>query len=278
MGRPAADGRSLIVHSGQARARIPANASVARTTPSTRHFSRPGRSALLPVYEWEGAPRVREVTAVPPELHGDRLRRFHFWGCSIGFPGQPIERLFRDARLELAGGRGVDRAACAGRRSAARRPCLGMVRARSGGGARPVHQAMRPVGCLPFGPNATQPTRQFWRCTWSTGLPSISLVTQSTSVSPLTSNLVERWPFEDPVAIAGRGVAVQVNPGLPDRRLVGVDHRELVPRVHTGYLRAPSPLLGRRRGRKGASRISRSCGPAWIQNRGAPSRGRWALR
>src|SRR5262245_45110257 len=34
---------------------------------------------------------------------------------------------------------------------------------------------------------------------------------------------VEPRPFEDPVAAAGSGVAVQVHPGLFDRRLVGVD-------------------------------------------------------
>jgi hypothetical protein len=33
-----------------------------------------------------------------------------------------------------------------------------------------------------------QPTRHFWQCTSSTGLPSIRLLSQSTSFSPLTSS------------------------------------------------------------------------------------------
>jgi two-component system nitrogen regulation response regulator NtrX len=41
-------------------------------------------------------------------------------------------------------------------------------------------------------------------------------------------DLVELFPLEDPVVVAGCRVAVQHDPGVLDRRLVGVDHRQEV--------------------------------------------------
>jgi hypothetical protein len=96
-------------------------------------------------------------------------------------PAVPLMRAPRQLRWR-SGALGCD-----GRRSAARRACLGSIRARSGVGAGPgaSADATRTVHAF-LGPKAAQPTRHFWHCMSSTGLPSITLVTQSTSVSPLT--------------------------------------------------------------------------------------------
>src|SRR4029450_8845105 len=58
------------------------------------------------------------------------------------------------------------------------------------------------------------------------------------TLHPVSLGLVEPWPFEDPVTIAGCGVAVDDHPGVLDRRLVGVEHLEELRRVHTDRLRA----------------------------------------
>src|SRR5262245_49507321 len=55
---------------------------------------------------------------------------------------------------------------------------------------------------------------------------------------PVHLNVVERWIFEKMVAAAGRRVAVQDDPRLLDRRLVGVDHGQGLGRVHPEQCKA----------------------------------------
>jgi hypothetical protein len=50
--------------------------------------------------------------------------------------------------------------------------------------------------------------------------------------------LVERLPLEDPVAIAGCGLAVHDRPSVLDRRLVRVEQLDELRWVHTDQLRA----------------------------------------
>ena len=69
--------------------------------------------------------------------------------------------------------------------------------------------------------------------TSSSGSPASSASTQSTSSDAVDLDLVELVPLEDPVVVAGCGVAVQDHSGVLDRRLVGVDHGEEFGRVET---------------------------------------------
>src|SRR5262245_43326885 len=73
-------------------------------------------------------------------------------------------------------------------------------------------------------------------CSAETALLAVHVV-DGLALYAVDLQLVEPRPFEDPVAVAGRGEAVQHHPGLLDRRLVGVDCREEVRRVEAKQLR-----------------------------------------